>query len=362
VVEAVRVARTAGLKTVMVTGDYRDTAQAVAREIGLLTPGGLVLTGADLDRLSDEELAAKAGRVDVCCRVSPAHKTKIVDAIKAGGHVVAMTGDGVNDAPALKRANIGVAMGITGTDVSKESADMVLTDDNFASIVSAIEQGRIIYANIRKFVYFLLACNVGEILIVFGAMLLGLPIPFRPIHLLWLNLVSDGAPALALGMEKGEPNTMQQPPRPPKEALVNGDMALGIAVVAVVDAIAVLLAFTLAMDRYPGRIEAAQTMAFVTLSVSELLRAFTARSEHYSVFTLGIATNRWMVWATGASFLLVLAVIYLPFLQPFFYTVPLTAGDWLFMLPFLFASPVAMELLKIYIRRRKAWRVTLREA
>ena len=184
VIEAVRLASGAGLKSVMVTGDYRDTAEAIAGEIGLLTPGGLVLTGAELDRMSDEELAAQADRVDVCCRVSPAHKTKIVDALKARGHIVAMTGDGVNDAPALKRANIGVAMGITGTDVSKESADMVLTDDNFASIVSAIEQGRIIYANIRKFVYFLLACNVGEILIVFGAMLMGFPIPLKPIQLL----------------------------------------------------------------------------------------------------------------------------------------------------------------------------------
>ena len=241
-----------GLKSVMVTGDYRDTAEAIAGEIGLRTPGGLVLTGGELDKMSDEQLTAVADKVDVCCRVSPAHKTKIVDALKSSGHIVAMTGDGVNDAPALKRANIGIAMGITGTDVSKESADMVLTDDNFASIVSAIEQGRIIYSNIRKFVYFLLACNVGEILIVFGAMLIGLPLPLKPIQLLWLNLVSDGAPALALGMEKGEPDIMKDPPRPPKEPVINADMAIGIAVVSIVDAIAILLVFTLGMQRYPG--------------------------------------------------------------------------------------------------------------
>ncbi|HOG18108.1 MAG TPA: cation-translocating P-type ATPase [Syntrophales bacterium] len=360
VVEAVKLASGAGLRSVMVTGDYRDTAEAIARQIGLLTPGGLVLTGAELDRMSDQELAEKADRIQVCCRVSPAHKTKIVDALKARDHVVAMTGDGVNDAPALKRANIGVAMGITGTDVSKESADMVLTDDNFASIVSAIEQGRIIYANIRKFVYFLLACNVGEILIVFGAMLGGLPIPLKPIHLLWLNLVSDGAPALALGMEKGEPDIMKQPPRPPKEPVITSDMAIGISVVAVTDMLAVLLVFYLAIQRYPGHLEIAQTIAFVTLCTSELLRAFTARSEHHSVFALGVFSNRWMVWATSASFLLILLVVYVPFLQPFFDTVPLTLGDWLFMAPFFFASPVAMELVKIYIRVRRTGKAAAR--
>ncbi|MDP1990905.1 MAG: cation-translocating P-type ATPase [Syntrophales bacterium] len=358
VIEAIKVAAGAGLKTVMVTGDYRDTAEAVAREIGLRTPGGLVLTGTELDGMSDERLAAEADRLEVCCRVSPTHKTRIVDALKARGHIVAMTGDGVNDAPALKRANIGIAMGITGTDVSKEAADMVLTDDNFSSIVSAVEQGRIIYSNIRKFVYFLLACNVGEILIVFCAMLMGLPIPLRPIHLLWLNLISDGAPALALGMEKGEPDTMRQPPRPPAEPLVNANMTIGISVVAVVDAIAILLVFFLGMDRYPGKIEAAQTMAFVTLSVSELVRAYTARSEYLSVFKIGVFSNRWMVGATVVSFLLVLTVVYVPFLQPFFYTIPLTPGDWKFMLPFFFASPLAMELVKIYIRRKRA--ITLR--
>ncbi|MDA8125582.1 MAG: cation-translocating P-type ATPase [Deltaproteobacteria bacterium] len=352
--DAVKLAKEAGLKSIMVTGDYRDTAEAIAREIGLLTPGGLVLTGAELDRMSDETLVTQAHRIDVCCRVSPANKTKIVDALKAGGQIVAMTGDGVNDAPALKRANIGIAMGITGTDVSKESADMVLTDDNFASIVSAIEQGRIIYANIRKFVYFLLACNVGEILIVFGAMLMGFPIPLKPIQLLWLNLVSDGAPALALGMEKGEPDIMKEPPRPPKEPVIDANMAIGIAVVSIADAAAILSVFILGMQRFPGHLEAAQTMAFVTLCTSELLRAFTARSEHHSVFSLGLFSNKWMVWATGASFLLVLMVTYVPFIRPFFDAVPLTPGDWLLMAPFCFVSPVAMELVKLYFRKRKA--------
>ena len=354
VIEAVRVANGAGLRSVMVTGDHKETAEAIAREIGILTPGGLVLTGPEIERLSDAELAAQTDRLQVCCRVSPQHKTRIVDAMKASGHVAAMTGDGVNDAPALKRANIGVAMGITGTDVSKQTADMVLTDDNFASIVAAIEQGRIIYSNIRKFVYFLLACNVGEILIIFGAMLFGMPIPLRPVHLLWLNLVSDGAPALALGMEKGDKDIMKYPPRPPKEPVINRDMAIGIGVIALVDALAILFVFYLGLQRYPGHLEAAQTIAFVTLCTSELVRAFTARSEYNSIFAIGIFSNRWMVWAVGASFTLVLLVVYVPFLQPFFDTVPLTLDDWLMMAPFFFVSAVAMELLKVYFRRRSA--------
>ncbi|GHU03981.1 ATPase [Betaproteobacteria bacterium] len=353
VIEALKVAREAGLKSIMVTGDYKDTARAIARDIGLLTPGGRVLTGPEIERMSDAELAAVAPAMDVCCRVSPQHKVRIVEALKSRDHVVAMTGDGVNDAPALKRANIGVAMGITGTDVAKQTADMILTDDNFASIVSAIEQGRIIYSNIRKSVYFLLACNVGEILIVFGAMLAGLPIPLLPVQILWLNLVSDGAPALALGLEKGDPDIMKQPPRSPKEHVINGNMATGIAVVGIVDALAILGLFYLALQRYPEQVMMAQTIAFVTLCGSELLRAFTARSESHSVFSIGVFSNPWMSWAAPASFLAVLLVVYVPFLNPFFDTIPLSVDDWLLMLPFFFASPVAMELLKVYFRSRE---------
>ena len=347
VITALQVARAAGLKSIMVTGDYKDTAEAIARDIGLLTAGGLVLSGPEIEKLGDAELAGRVDQLDVCCRVSPQHKTRIVDALKARGHVVAMTGDGVNDAPALKRANIGVAMGIVGSDVAKQTADMILTDDNFASIVAAIEQGRIIYSNIRKFVYFLLACNIGEILIIFGAMLVGLPIPLRPVQLLWLNLVTDGAPALALGLEKGDPDIMKYPARSPQEPVINRDMAIGIGVIGLVDAMAVL-------QRYPGQLMLAQTIAFVTLCVSELLRAFTARSEHHSVFSIGVFSNRAMLWAVGVSFLLVLMVVYVPFLRPFFDTVPLTARDWLFMLPFFVASPLTMELLKVCFRRRRA--------
>ena len=350
--EAVRVAHGAGLKSVMVTGDYKDTAEAVAKEIGLLGAGGRVLTGAELDKMSDAELVAIIDEVDACCRVSPQHKTKIVDAFKAKGHVVAMTGDGVNDAPALKRANIGVAMGITGTDVSKETADMVLTDDNFASIISAVEEGRIIYSNIRKFVFFLVACNIGEILIIFLSMLTGLPMPLRPIQLLLLNLVTDGAPALALGLEKGEPDIMKRPPRPTKEPVINRDMLTSIGFIAVADTIAVLGVFVLALSLYPGNLIAAQTMAFATLVCSELLRAFTSRSETYSIFSIGVFSNRWMILATGSSFLMLLLAIYVPFLQPFVDTVPLSLGNWLEMLPFMFVAPTTAEIVKIFLRRK----------
>ena len=351
VMEAVRIARGAGLKSVMVTGDYKDTAEAVARDIGLLTAQGKVFTGAELDAMSPEEIISVIEHVDVFCRVSPQHKTMIVEAFKANGHVVAMTGDGVNDAPALKRADIGVAMGITGTDVAKETADMVLTDDNYASIVSAVEEGRIIYANIRKFVYYLLICNVGEILIVFFAMLLAMPIPFSPIMLLWLNLITDGAPALALGLEKGDPDIMKRPPRPAKEPVINREMAAGLLIIPLVSAITILVVFSIGQSRHPENPAIAQTMAFVALCVSELLRAYTSRSEHHSVLSIGVFSNRWMNLAVLSSLLLILIPVYVPFLRPIFGTGFLGLTDWFDMLPFIFMSPAAAELVKIYLRK-----------
>ena len=349
---AVERARRAGIRTMMITGDYPDTARAIAQEIGLLRPDGKALTGADLNDISDEQLAARIEDVDVFARVSPQHKVRIVEALKARGHVVAMTGDGVNDAPALKRADIGVAMGITGTDVSKETADMVLTDDNYASIVSAVEQGRIIYSNIRKFVYYLLSCNMAEIMVIFLATLAGQAQPLTAIQLLWLNLLTDGAPALALGMEKGDPDIMEQPPRPVREPIINRFMVAGTVVQTIAITMAVLTAYFLGLGWEPSNPLLAQTMAFVTLSASELVRAYTARSERASLFRLGVFSNKYMQYAVLLSVVLLLSVVYVPFLRPIFNTMPLGRQEWTVVLPLIFVPAIAAEMTKAVVRLR----------
>jgi len=345
--EAIQVARQAGIRTIMITGDYPHTAAAIAREIGLIRHGDPVLSGAEIDKLSEEEFTRAVERTNVYARVSPQHKVRIVEALKRIGHVVAMTGDGVNDAPALRRADIGVAMGITGTDVSKETADMVLTDDNYASIVAAVEEGRVIYSNIRKFVYYLVSCNLGEILTIFLATLFGWELPLTAIQLLWLNLLTDGAPALALGLEKGEPDIMEQPPRPPDEPVINQPMRRGIAVQTVAITAATLGAFLLGQRWFPSNLAAAQTMAFVTLSTSELLRAYTARSERYPLFQLGLWTNKYMQMSVAASLVLLLAVVYIPFLDPIFNTIPLGLREWLAMVPLILLPAAAAEVTKL---------------
>jgi len=347
---AVDQARTAGIRTVMITGDYPDTARAVAQEIGLLRPGGEVITGTELNETSDEQLAERIDDVDVFARVSPQHKVRIVEALKARDHVVAMTGDGVNDAPALKRASIGVAMGITGTDVSKETADMVLTDDNYASIVSAVEQGRIIYSNIRKFVYYLISCNVAEIMIIFLATLAGSSSPLNAIQLLWLNLLTDGLPALALGMEKGDPDIMEQPPRPVHEPIINRSMIVGIVVQTIAITASVLVAYYTGLSWDGSSPVLAQTMAFVTLSASELVRAYTARSERASLLRLGVFSNKYMQYAVSFSIVLLLGAVYIPFLQPIFDTVPLGTREWTVVLPLLLVPGIAAEITKAIVR------------
>ncbi len=358
--QAVEKARHAGIRTMMITGDYPDTARAIAEEIGLMrsdgsgNPDGHVLTGAELEQISDQELIDRIDEIDVFARVSPQHKVRIVEALKARDQVVAMTGDGVNDAPALKRASIGVAMGITGTDVTKQTADMVLTDDNYTSIVSAVEQGRIIYSNIRKFVYFLISCNLAEIMVIFLAMLFGSKSPLTPIQLLWLNLLTDGAPALALGLEKGDPDIMDRPPRPVNEPIINKIMGIGISVQTVAITGVVLFAYYIGLMWSPGNRLLAQTMAFVTLSASELLRAYTARSERVSLFRLGIFSNKYMQYAVALSIVLLLGVIYAPFLQPIFDTIALGSREWLVIIPLLLIPSIAAEITKALLPEPQA--------
>jgi Ca2+-transporting ATPase len=252
-----------------------------------------------------------------------------------------------------------VAMGITGTDVSKQTADMVLTDDNYVSIVSAVEQGRIIYSNIRKFVYFLLSCNLAEICIIFIGTMLGWPVPLSAIQLLWLNLLSDGAPALALGLEKGDPDIMDRPPRPPKEPMINRSMISGILVQTVALTVVVLVAYWQGMLRFSGlehteRVATARTMAFATLILSELARVYTCRSERFPLLRLGVFTNTWMQYAVGFSTLLLLLVIYLPFLRPVFGTVPLTVREWGLIVPLVLIPSIMAELQKAVARRLEA--------
>ena len=378
---ALKNALKAGIRTVMITGDFPNTARAIAEAIGLMRPGHKVMTGADLDAISDDELKNVIEETDVFARVSPEHKMRIVDALQANDEIVAMTGDGVNDAPAIKRADIGVAMGITGTDVAKETADMVLTDDNYASIVSAVEQGRIIYANIRKFVFFLLSSNVAEIMIIFLATLAGLPAPLTAIQLLWLNLVTDGAPALALAMEKGDPDIMDRKPRPKSEPIVNKLMGIGIGVQTVAQTGAVLFAFCIGLlwemehlgivppagvnplsflIQFDWRtinldaLHTAETMAFLTLSLCELFRAYTVRSERASIFTIGVFSNKYMQYAVGLSIALILLVSTVPFLQGIFDTHFMSRQEWTVVLVLSFIPAVAEEITKFFLRRRSA--------
>ncbi len=378
---ALEKAREAGIRTIMITGDYPNTARAIAETIGMLKHGRGVISGAQLDALSDDELREAIKKTSVFARVSPEHKMRIVDALQANNEVVAMTGDGVNDAPAIKRADIGIAMGITGTDVAKETADMVLTDDNYASIVAAVEQGRIIYSNIRKFVFFLLSSNVAEIMIIFLATLAGLPAPLTAIQLLWLNLITDGAPALALAVEKGDPDIMQQKPRAKDEPIINGSMALGIVIQTITQTGAVLTAFALGLlwelnhlglGVPPGAnplayllafdwqsvnldvLHTAETMAFITLSLCELFRAYTVRSERASIFQIGVFSNKWMQYAVGLSISLLLLVCIVPFLQNIFNTHFLNLNEWGVVLGLAIIPAVAEEITKFFLRMKKS--------
>lgn len=345
---AVQTCKKAGVKTIMVTGDHRLTASTIARQIGILEDGGGVMTGSELDSKNDSELEDLVENVSVYARVSPEHKMRIVTALKARGHIVAMTGDGVNDAPALKKADIGVAMGITGTDVTKEASDTILTDDNFASIVSAIEEGRGIYENIKKYIAYLLSCNVGEILAMFIAGMLAWPLPLVAVQLLWVNLTTDGLPALALGIDPSDPDLMNRPPRNPGESVFTRPMKSLIFGVSLIMAAVVLPTFKWAMQA--GGLIYAQTMVFTTIVMFEMFNAFNCRSERHSITKIGFFSNRWLVVAVAVSVIMQLAVLYTPAFDVLFDTVPLSLTDWLVILPLASTPLIITELAK---KRRK---------
>jgi len=350
--EAIVECKEAGIKTVMITGDHKNTAVAIARSLGFFKEDSLALTGEELDRLNDNDFYGKIQKIPVYARVSPEHKLRIVRAWRRRGEIVAMTGDGVNDAPAVKEADIGVAMGITGTDVTKEVSDMVITDDNFASIVAAVEEGRGIYDNIKKFVHYLLSCNAGEILVMFVSSLIGLPVPLLPIHILWVNLVTDGLPALALGVDPVNPGIMKQPPRPTNEAVVTRQRAFLMLAQGAFIAICSLLAFTFVLFIEKEGIERARTAAFIVLSCSQLFHSFNCRSMSESLFKLGVFTNKKLILATVVSFFLQMAAVYLPFAQKVFKTEALGFFDWVLVIAISSLPLWAMEIVKLVNKRK----------
>ena len=354
---AIERCRRAGIRTVMITGDQEATATEIGRQLGLdrdphgrplRTAHGRELTG--LDAVGWQKAVAGVG---VFARVSPEHKLRIVEALQAGGEVVAMTGDGVNDAPALKRADIGVAMGIKGTEVAKEAAAMVITDDNLATIVGAVEQGRVIYANILRFVHYLFSCNLAEIMVVFVALMVGWPLPLAALQILWLNMLIDVFPAMALALEPSNPEAMERPPRNPKESLVTVPFVGIIAWQALLLSGVTLVAFYLGLQWYgdagPG-LRHATTLAFTALAVALVLHSFSARSQRRSAFTARLFTNGWLWAAVGISLILQVAAVYAPFLQDVLHTVPLNTRDWGTVLAFALIPVVIIELVK-FVRR-----------
>ncbi|MBB5172138.1 cation-translocating P-type ATPase [Texcoconibacillus texcoconensis] len=331
----------AGVRTVMITGDHRVTAEAIAKQIGLLPDGGRVMDGRELDEMSVRDLKDIISDVYVFARVSPEHKLKIVKALQQNGEVVAMTGDGVNDAPAIKASNIGVAMGITGTDVAKEASSLILRDDHFATIQAAIKEGRNIYDNIRKFIRYMLASNVGEILVMLFAMMLGMPLPLVAIQILWINLVTDGLPAMALGMDKPESDVMKRKPRDTEESIFARGLGWKVISRGFMIGVVTLIAFWWMLEVEGTGLQEAQTVAFATLVMAQLIHVFDCRSE-YSVFHRNPFGNLYLIGAVLSSVVLLLLVIYVPAFQPIFHTVSLTFNSWLFILAMAALPTVAL--------------------
>ncbi len=356
---AIETCRRAGIRMVMITGDQEATAAEIGRQLGLdRDPQGRPLRTVHdrelqgLDAKGWQAIAAEAG---VFARVSPEHKLRIVEALQAGGEVVAMTGDGVNDAPALKQADIGVAMGIKGTQVAKEAAAMVITDDNLGTIIGAVEQGRVVYANILRFVHYLFSCNLAEILVVFTALMIGWPLPLAALQILWLNMITDVFPAMALALEPSNPDAMRRPPRDPREPLVTPRFVGLIAWQGALLAGVTLLVFALGMRWYgaagPG-LRHASTMGFMTLALVQVFHTFNARSQHGSAFTARLLTNGWLWAAIATCLLLQVAAVYVPILQAVLHTTPLTVADWGVVLGLSLAPVGVVELVKLGQRAR----------
>ncbi|NLZ28884.1 MAG: cation-translocating P-type ATPase [Firmicutes bacterium] len=323
---AIRTCHKAGIKVVMVTGDHRSTAEAIGRRLNILKDG-LVLSGEELDQLGEQALYRIIEQVEIFTRVNPAHKLRVVRALKKRGHVVAMTGDGVNDAPAVKEADIGVAMGISGTEVTREAASLVLEDDNFASIVAAVEEGRNIYANVRKFIRFLLGCNTGEILTMFISILIGLPLPLRPLQILWINLITDGLPALALGMEPPDEEIMKSPPQKRERGIFSGALWGRILLRGVVIAISAVAVFVVVLNRSNNLLQA-QTATLATLILTQLIIVFECRTEKIPFWTARTKPNYYLYAAVFCSLSLLYPVIYIPAIRNIFQTLPLAPESW----------------------------------
>ncbi|MEN6464382.1 MAG: cation-translocating P-type ATPase [Syntrophaceae bacterium] len=348
--DAIRMCKTAGIRPVMITGDHPVTARAIAERIGLMDRAGAVITGAELDRMSLEAFEAAVEEVTVYARVVPEQKIKIVQALQDKGHIVAMTGDGINDAPALKRADIGIAMGITGTDVSKESSHMILLDDNFASIVRAVREGRKIYDNIRKFIKYLLTTNSAEIWVLFVPPLLGYPLPLLPIQILWVNLVTDSLPALALSVEPAEENIMQRPPRDPRESVFAFGLGRHVIWVGFVMALIVIYLQVWSLSH---SISHWQTLVFTTLCFAQLSHVLAIRSERESLFRQGVFSNKPLLGAVSLAFALQMLIVYVPVFNRVFKTDPLTPGEILSCLALSSIIFIAVEIEKFFRRRSK---------
>jgi len=343
--DAVLKCKIAGIRPVMITGDHKNTAYAIGKELDICKNPEEVITGDELDKLNDKELDKNIDNFKIFARVSPKHKLRIVKAYKHKNHIVAMTGDGVNDAPAIKEADIGIAMGISGTDVTKEAASMILLDDNFATIVAAVEEGRVIYNNIRKFIRYLLSCNLGEVLTMFLASLFYLENPLLPIQILFVNLVTDGLPAIALGVDPADGDIMSEKPRGKNESVFSRGLTEKIIIRGCLIGVCTILAF-IGGKYYGMSIETCRTLALGTLVLSQLIHVFECRSEKHSLFEINLFTNLYLIGAVGISVVMLISIVYIPFLQKVFHTIPLNLGQWLII---LFFSGIISFINSLYL-------------